>query len=143
MSAERFWLEVVAPHSWSVACVCEWRRHLTLGSAIRFRNYLARRGRRRVRDSGRLALDVRAPYKARVYLREVGSDVFTFQEIIKAEIYQPAVVRLPSCQTIIDLGANIGLASLYLASRYPTSRVFAVEPNPSSYELLELNLRPL
>lgn len=43
---------------------------------------------------------------------------------------------------IIDGGANIGAASLYLLNRYPTARVVAVEPDPANLELCRLNLAP-
>ncbi len=37
---------------------------------------------------------------------------------------------------IIDLGAYLGLATLYWKRLYPASRIDAYEPNPSSYALL-------
>jgi len=129
--------------SWSVSFICEWRQWLSPISVIRFRNYMVRRKQGRISNAKRLPLNVIAPWKSRVYLREVGSDVFTFQEIVKGEIYKSVAALVPSCETIIDLGANIGLAALYFTTTYPRSRVFAVEPNPSSHELLELNLQDL
>jgi FkbM family methyltransferase len=59
---------------------------------------------------------------------------------MEAEVYKPVVDRLPDCKWIVDLGANIGLASRYLLERYPAARLVAVEPNPSSYAVLERNL---
>ena len=40
---------------------------------------------------------------------------------------------------IIDLGANIGLASRQFASRFPGARLIAVEPGPRNFALLERN----
>jgi FkbM family methyltransferase len=42
--------------------------------------------------------------------------------------------------TLVDLGANIGLASVYLGRRYGFERLVAVEPLPENAELARLNL---
>jgi FkbM family methyltransferase len=41
---------------------------------------------------------------------------------------------------IFDLGANAGFATLYFSRRYPDARIFAVEPDPVTYERLEHNV---
>ena len=40
---------------------------------------------------------------------------------------------------IIDAGANIGMASVYFARRYPSATIVAIEPDRSNFELLERN----
>jgi FkbM family methyltransferase len=40
---------------------------------------------------------------------------------------------------IIDCGANIGLASVWYATRYPNARVIAVEPEPENFRILAMN----
>lgn len=42
--------------------------------------------------------------------------------------------------TIVDGGANIGLSSLYLAQKYPDSRIVAVEFEASNFALLKANV---
>ena len=46
----------------------------------------------------------------------------------------------------LDVGANIGLFSMYIMDRCPRAKVFAFEPMPSAFAALELNtsssLRP-
>lgn len=44
---------------------------------------------------------------------------------------------------IIDCGANIGLASLWLAKMFPLARIVAVEPDTDNFNLLCTNLQPL
>lgn len=43
--------------------------------------------------------------------------------------------------TILDCGANIGVASVYCSMRAPMARVVAVEADPQIYRVLERNLR--
>ena len=43
--------------------------------------------------------------------------------------------------TIVDAGANIGVASVYFCLRYPNARLYAVEPNPNVLETLQRNLK--
>ncbi len=41
---------------------------------------------------------------------------------------------------IVDVGANIGIFSVYAMSRFPRSTVYALEPLPENYSFLEANL---
>ena len=41
----------------------------------------------------------------------------------------------------LDVGANLGLHSIYIASRFPKSLVIAIEANPVLFRLLQWNLR--
>jgi FkbM family methyltransferase len=40
---------------------------------------------------------------------------------------------------ILDCGANIGLTSLFFASRYPKACIYSIEPNERNFELLKYN----
>jgi len=50
------------------------------------------------------------------------------------------IFDLGSPKLIIDAGANIGMASLYLLKRYPSVKIVAVEPDPETFELCRANL---
>ena len=43
---------------------------------------------------------------------------------------------------IIDAGANIGLTSAYLANRFPSAQILALEVDQQNFELLAANTRP-
>ncbi len=47
---------------------------------------------------------------------------------------------LGAVQTVLDLGANAGVASAFLSARFPDARIVAVEPSPATFELLAENL---
>lgn len=59
------------------------------------------------------------------------------------EIFQFQIYRFQSqnpAPLIIDAGANLGLASIYLSRLYPQARVIAVESDPDIHRLLQANL---
>lgn len=45
-------------------------------------------------------------------------------------------------EIIIDGGANIGLATLYLKNKFPDATIIAIEPERSNFDLLVRNTRP-
>jgi FkbM family methyltransferase len=60
-----------------------------------------------------------------------------------AEVWMTHTYELPfeiRARNIIDLGANIGAASVWLARRYGCSKLVAVEPVPDSAALARINL---
>lgn len=129
--------------SWTLSFLKESIRRMTLPSAIRLRNYYVRERAGQLRADGILFLRLKRPFEANISLRERGSDLATFHEIAEEEVYAPVLKAVETFQTVIDLGANIGLASLYLAYNSPTCQILCVEPNCESYELLVRNVRKL
>ena len=90
------------------------------------------------RPSGRLRrLELRGLGSPRtVYLSDYG-ELQVLRDIVLDEEY-----ALPAgdARTVLDLGANIGLASAWFRARYPDARVIAVEPDPETFAKLERNL---
>jgi FkbM family methyltransferase len=82
-----------------------------------------------------------------IRIREVGTVWLTdwSQLLVVWEIFQIDTYNeypLPeTAATILDLGANAGLASRYFRSRYPRARIIAVEPDPATARLAQRNLR--
>jgi FkbM family methyltransferase len=72
--------------------------------------------------------------------RAGSSDVRVFHQIFIDREYEP-LCDLPNVHLVIDCGANVGYSSAYFLSRFPSSRVVAVEPDSGNYEMLERNLR--
>ncbi|HKQ99579.1 MAG TPA: FkbM family methyltransferase [Pyrinomonadaceae bacterium] len=130
-------------NSWTVSLTRELLPHMNLRSVMRFRDYSLRESKGMLNQDGLLALQMKPPVGQSVFLREVGSDILTFNEVLLEQVYQSVLEYVPECRTIIDVGGNIGLASLYFAAHYPECRIFAIEPNPSSYRVLNKNLERL
>jgi FkbM family methyltransferase len=98
--------------------------------------------RRLITASASIPVRIERPVSARIRLRPKGSDLTTLEEVMKDEVYGSLSELLTSPQWIIDLGAHIGLSSLYFLGLYPAAKVLAVEPHPDNFALLENNLRP-
>lgn len=71
------------------------------------------------------------------------SDDLVLMEVYGGRPYELDYGPIGEVHTILDLGANVGLASAFLSARFPGARLVAVEPNPATFELLEENLRRL
>jgi len=110
------------------------------------RSFLAllRAHRRQAREGAdpdrTVLLQFKRPVPVRAEIRVFGSDLTAAGEVFRDNVYEVAC-RASSHRTIIDLGANIGLASLYFASRFPEASILCVEPVASSRALLLRNLR--
>lgn len=59
-------------------------------------------------------------------------DVFIDREYDIELTYEPKI--------IVDLGANIGISTLFFAAKYPQAKIHAFEPNPQTFEVLERNV---
>jgi FkbM family methyltransferase len=80
--------------------------------------------------------DLRFPF----HLRVPSSDVPALEQIFVRQEYDFEVAKPP--QTLVDAGANIGLASLYFANRFPRANIIAIEPEQSNFDLLSKNVAP-
>ena len=74
-----------------------------------------------------------------VFLRRFSSDFVVFEEIFIDEIYKinydPSFIG-----SILDAGANVGMAALYFLRQFPEAKIVCVEPEEKNYELLCKNL---
>ena len=131
------------PFPWSVAFLRRMSPFVTLASALRLRKMVLREAGKRPPQPGLVPIRVRKPFRADVWLREPGTDFSTFREVVLDTIYSTVVERTSSCEYVLDVGANIGLTSLYLASCFPTCRILAIEPAPENRNILTKNLGPL
>lgn len=64
---------------------------------------------------------------------------FFYREIFHDKSYD--IAALPEDAVIIDAGANIGLFSLYMKQRHPSSRILAFEPAPENVQMYKRNMQ--
>lgn len=110
------------------------RSALRLGLDFALSRFLALSSENRVRP----ARKVRFKGGIELCYRLNKGDLHSIREVWFDEAY-----RLPfddPSGTLLDLGANIGLTSVWLAKRYPFKRVIAVEPDPNNASLVRRNL---
>ena len=62
-----------------------------------------------------------------------------YRDIFLKQIYKPSLST--NTPFIVDCGANIGISVLYFKYLYPEGEVWAFEPNPHSFYLLEKNIK--
>ncbi len=128
--------------TWSLSLFRRYRPHLTVGSMLRLRTALMAGGAGRLGEQETIAVRLRHAGSTALVLRPGSSDLGTFDEVFVGGVYDGVVRHAPETGTIIDLGANIGLASLFFLLRFPRARLLAIEPAPDNFALLTRNLAP-
>lgn len=66
------------------------------------------------------------------------TDTSVLRQVFKERQYDIPIEVNP--KLIIDAGANIGLASVFFANKYPNALIIAVEPEPSNFKILQRNV---
>ncbi len=72
-----------------------------------------------------------------LYFRGGSSDLANFDQIFGLKELSVPLARAPA--RVLDLGAYVGYAAVYLAHLYPDAEIVCVEPSPSNFKLLTLN----
>ncbi|MDP6708748.1 MAG: FkbM family methyltransferase, partial [Alphaproteobacteria bacterium] len=65
---------------------------------------------------------------------------YLYEEIFVEQTYLKHGIELPEDAVVVDIGANVGLFSLFVAERSPGARILACEPSPITHAVLEKNL---
>lgn len=76
-----------------------------------------------------------------VRVRPGTADMATIDQFLIGP-YMPASTGTPPT-SVIDCGANIGLATRYLKNSFPNAVIIAIEPDAENFHLLEENLKGL
>jgi FkbM family methyltransferase len=123
-----------------------WKEKLLLGYHAAVKPSLAFRGWAGYSESRIVSLGLKARNGRRLqaHVRDNGVGVVTLAEFFAADSkIMPA--NLPPFQpkVIYDLGANVGIASLFFSSLYPEAIVYGFEPLPENFEVCALNYRNL
>ncbi len=91
-------------------------------------------------DSGRKRLSAKTLNEP-LWVRPGTSDVDVFGQITVGDEYE-CLSRLKAPYVIVDCGANIGVSAAWFLSRFPSTIVISVEPDPDNFALLDQNMRP-
>ena len=74
--------------------------------------------------------------RAQKFILKTETDLRVFEEIYLGNAYN---ITIPGPVEVIDIGMNIGLASLYFAAQPNVKKVYAFEPFKDTYDQAELN----
>jgi FkbM family methyltransferase len=77
---------------------------------------------------------------ARFFVRSA-LDIWILKETVIEREYERASVPIQDGWTVVDIGAGLGDFSISVARRFPRCQVYAFEPLPGSFTLLEENLK--
>jgi len=64
----------------------------------------------------------------------------TFNELEK-DYYNFSRIKFSKNDIIFDIGANIGMVSVFLAKKYPETKIYSFEPIPENYKSLIKNIK--
>lgn len=73
-----------------------------------------------------------------IFIRAKSSDEYTFQQIFINKEYAFEYSGTP--RLLVDAGANIGLAAIYFANRFPGCKFICLEPESNNFALLQKNI---
>jgi len=72
-------------------------------------------------------------------IRDISSDWIIFREIFFYDDYKSMGCISPAPEVIYDIGANAGIAALYMRRLYPRARIIGFEPSPAEQAIAEIN----
>lgn len=107
-----------------------WMGTLQLGLSRRFLRHLLPRFTTTLRPRG---------YRHPIHFRHGTTDKYVLHEVVVLEQYA-CVSELSNVRVIVDAGANIGSASVFLLNRYSDATLVAVEPDIGNFGVLKHNL---
>jgi FkbM family methyltransferase len=84
----------------------------------------------------KIAVEIRGGYRAECRIDEF----FPFVEVFALRDYEVPQVDWTSLRTIVDVGANVGAATLWFARKAPQARIISVEPSPKVVPALRRNI---
>jgi FkbM family methyltransferase len=74
-----------------------------------------------------------------IYLRSNQSDIPIFKQVFLDQQYHTSFIKIPKVDRILDIGANIGMASLFFNDAYKNAQIIAIEPEQNNFKQLVKN----
>jgi FkbM family methyltransferase len=82
----------------------------------------------------------RLPNGMEIYHQNEAETLHFYKDIFEHRSYVRHGVRLPRGAVVLDVGANIGLFTLFAHAEVEDARIYAFEPAPAMFELLRRNV---
>jgi FkbM family methyltransferase len=87
--------------------------------------------------------DTRLPNGLKIFHLNASETSFLYQEIFEGGLYLKHGITISSGDIVFDVGANIGLFSIWLHQKVPGAKFYAFEPIPEVYQILAANFSSL
>jgi FkbM family methyltransferase len=81
-----------------------------------------------------------APNGLKIFHYAPAETKYVYQEIFEDRVYFRHGINLASGETVFDIGANIGLFTLFLMENFAGVKVHAFEPSPAIFRILKANI---
>ena len=82
----------------------------------------------------------RAPNGLEIFHHAAAETKYVYHEIFEDCVYFRHGIDLLPGESLFDIGANIGLFTIYVKQRFAGVRVFAFEPSPEIFRVLKANV---
>lgn len=92
-----------------------------------------------VRDSGSAPEIFRAPNGLEIFHHSAAETKYVYQEIFEERVYMRHGISVASGEAIFDVGANIGLFTLFMKENFEGVKIYAFEPSPAIFRVLQAN----
>lgn len=104
--------------NWTFNFFRRYYRYFTFGSVLAYRKLLINELQGRVGFETVAVLRMKWPVRQNIQMRPASNDHYTFTEVFQDEVYGPVCRHARDVKSIVDLGANIGFASLYMLNKH-------------------------
>jgi phthiocerol/phenolphthiocerol synthesis type-I polyketide synthase E len=84
---------------------------------------------------------IRLPDGQRIWGVSRAESAALYHEIFELGVYSNGGIKLEDGSCVVDVGANIGMFGMYVAQQARAVRLFAFEPIPALFAILERNAR--
>jgi len=82
----------------------------------------------------------RAPNGLEIFHHSAAETKYVYQEIFEDRVYFRHGINLAGGESVFDIGANIGLFTLFLKENFAGVKVHAFEPSPTIFRVLKANV---
>jgi FkbM family methyltransferase len=83
-----------------------------------------------------------APNGLKIFHHAPHETKFVYREIFEDLVYFRHGINLKHDETVFDIGANIGLFTIFVKEKFKAARIYAFEPSPEIFEILKANTAP-
>jgi FkbM family methyltransferase len=90
-------------------------------------------------DAGRGLIELKSNRYGKIWCRNCLEDLEVINTVLIFNAYH-IQEKYRACKTILDLGANIGIATRFFCKHLPEARIVALEPSEKNCQIFKINM---